>query len=349
MNKLEQLVQSPTFKKFMTRIYGIGASVVVVGALFKIEHWPGASIMLSTGLFTEAIIFFLFAFDATAQADDHAEGAAHGTAEGAAGGGAGGVGVGYAGGPAFAGGGGYGFTGGYGNGLGGAYGPLAPQESVVTFPADGPPGLYFNGGEPVVGAGFAQGGQMDSGAVPLVGGSSIALARLDDLLQQADISPDLLSELGKGLHKLGESLSNMAEVGNVSEASRQYLETIQAADASLGRLSKAYEDAISNVTSQTLTKYSGLTKTLDVIEKQASTYRDEMVNLTSILTRLNTLYAQQRREESDYLRELVVATLESKKYRQQVSELNEHLAVLNKHYAGVAKELKAKKGMPSSS
>lgn len=39
-------------------MYSWGASVVLVGALFKITHWPGATIMLTVGLLTEAIIFF---------------------------------------------------------------------------------------------------------------------------------------------------------------------------------------------------------------------------------------------------------------------------------------------------
>jgi gliding motility-associated protein GldL len=40
----------------------IGASVVIVGALFKILHWKGADTMLMIGLLTEAFIFFLYAF-----------------------------------------------------------------------------------------------------------------------------------------------------------------------------------------------------------------------------------------------------------------------------------------------
>jgi hypothetical protein len=325
MNKLEQLVQGKVFKKFLTRLYGIGASIVVVGALFKIEHWPGASIMLSTGLFTEAIIFFFFAFDSQPEEPDHqgegaGEGVAHGVGHGAAHG--------------------QGGSGGYGGY--GSYGAIIPQEGVAGVPSGGPPGLYFSGGEPV-GIGYGQGAQMGEGVIPPVRGSAIALTRLDDLLMQADISPDLLSELGRGLHKLGVSLSNMEAVGNVSEASQSYLETIQAADESLERLSKTYEEAITKITEKTLFKYRGVAKSLSVIEKEASTYRDEMSNLTTMLGKLNTVYAQQRREENDYLRELVVAALESKKYRQQVAELNEHLALLNKHYAGMARELKTKR------
>jgi hypothetical protein len=50
-------------KNFMAKLYGIGAAVVILGALFKIQHWTGADEMLILGLGTEAIIFFFSAFE----------------------------------------------------------------------------------------------------------------------------------------------------------------------------------------------------------------------------------------------------------------------------------------------
>jgi gliding motility-associated protein GldL len=50
-------------KKVMNFAYGMGAAVVIIGALFKLMHWPGASPMLIIGLGTEALIFGLSAFD----------------------------------------------------------------------------------------------------------------------------------------------------------------------------------------------------------------------------------------------------------------------------------------------
>ena len=50
-------------KKAMGFLYGMGAAVVIVGALFKIQHWPGAGPMLIVGLLTEALIFALSAFE----------------------------------------------------------------------------------------------------------------------------------------------------------------------------------------------------------------------------------------------------------------------------------------------
>jgi gliding motility-associated protein GldL len=55
--------ESKKFKIIMSYIYGWGASIVIIGALFKIMHWPFANAMLIAGLGTEALIFFVSVFE----------------------------------------------------------------------------------------------------------------------------------------------------------------------------------------------------------------------------------------------------------------------------------------------
>ena len=57
-------VNGKRFKNFMAKLYGIGAAIVILGALFKILHLKGADQMLIIGLTTEAVIFFISAFEA---------------------------------------------------------------------------------------------------------------------------------------------------------------------------------------------------------------------------------------------------------------------------------------------
>jgi len=57
------ITEAKWYKTMMPKLYGWGAALVIIGALFKIEHLPGASIMLILGLSTEAIIFFFSAFE----------------------------------------------------------------------------------------------------------------------------------------------------------------------------------------------------------------------------------------------------------------------------------------------
>lgn len=60
---LTEFVTSPGYKKFMGYVYGFGASIAIIGALFKILHLPGASVMLVMGLGVEALIFGLSSFE----------------------------------------------------------------------------------------------------------------------------------------------------------------------------------------------------------------------------------------------------------------------------------------------
>jgi len=60
---LSELVHTSRWKAFMAKLYGWGASVVIIGALFKIQHYQFAGLLLAIGLCTEAVIFFFSAFE----------------------------------------------------------------------------------------------------------------------------------------------------------------------------------------------------------------------------------------------------------------------------------------------
>lgn len=63
MAKSKSFLESRPFKLFMKYLYGLGAAVVILGALFKIMHWPFASEMLIAGMGTEVVVFFVSAFE----------------------------------------------------------------------------------------------------------------------------------------------------------------------------------------------------------------------------------------------------------------------------------------------
>jgi len=60
---ISDFLSSPVGKRITGTAYGFGASIVIVGALFKIQHWPFAGLMLSIGMFTEALLFALSALE----------------------------------------------------------------------------------------------------------------------------------------------------------------------------------------------------------------------------------------------------------------------------------------------
>ena len=60
---LQKWMDSVPVQTFLNYAYSWGASVVILGTLFKLTHLPGANIMLFAGMGTEVLVFFLSAFD----------------------------------------------------------------------------------------------------------------------------------------------------------------------------------------------------------------------------------------------------------------------------------------------
>ncbi len=54
---------SDSGKRAVGMVYSVGAAVVIVGALFKIMHWPMAGVLLTAGMLTEAILFTIGVFE----------------------------------------------------------------------------------------------------------------------------------------------------------------------------------------------------------------------------------------------------------------------------------------------
>ena len=61
--RLQKWMDSVIGQTFLNYAYSWGASVVILGTLFKLTHLPGANLMLYIGMGTEVIVFFLSAFD----------------------------------------------------------------------------------------------------------------------------------------------------------------------------------------------------------------------------------------------------------------------------------------------
>ena len=73
--KLQKWMDSPSGQVFMNYSYSWGASVVILGALFKLTHISGANIMLFVGMIVEAIVFFISGFEKTYDKVPKTEGA----------------------------------------------------------------------------------------------------------------------------------------------------------------------------------------------------------------------------------------------------------------------------------
>jgi gliding motility-associated protein GldL len=288
---LAELVQSSGWKNFIAKLYGLGASVVIIGALFKIQHWPFAGTMLTIGLCTEAVIFFFSAFEPLHEEIDWTL----------------------------------------------VYPELAgiPEEEGEL-----PAGGKHRGG----GGGYVGGGA-----------GSAALAKFDEMLEKAEISPELFQKLGVGMKKLGEATGNISAMGDVSAASAKYMNTIKSADESLGKLADSYQST-AKVINETGSNYKHIADSLSVIEVGGKSYQQQLESLNKNLSALNAAYELQLRGTGEHTREsealykglqtlmkdLTDSVGDTKKYREQIGKLNDNLTALNGVYGNMLSAMNVK-------
>ena len=324
MSRLNDLVSSTGWKNFIAKLYGLGASVVIIGALFKIQHWPMAGLMLTVGLLTEAIIFFFSAFEPLHEEIDWTlvfpelaglppeEGrervAAHrasGSSVAPASVPVGDSTVGIAGGQSIA--------------------PTTVPAGGVTAGIGG--NIIYSGGG---------------------GGSVAALSKFDEILNSAELTPDLLKNLGVGMKKLGEATANMNAMVDVSNASAKYLETVNSANSSLENLAATYKST-TDILNSSSANYQKVADAITVIDEGGKSYQKQIEALNKNLAALNTAYELQKKGADDHVREsatlynelqvlvknLADSAEDTKKYRDQVTKLNDNLAALNNVYGNM--------------
>jgi len=281
----------------MAKLYGIGASIVIVGALFKIQHWPYAGTMLTIGLLMEATIFFFSAFEPLHEEIDWSL----------------------------------------------VYPELAGIQEDETPDLSAHDAKHRGG---VSGGGVISGGG---------GAGSVALAKFDEMLEKAEITPDLFQKLGVGMKKLSESTSNMNAMGDVSAASTKYMSTINTANDSLGKLSDSYQST-AKVINETGSAYHNMADSLSSIEVGGKSYQQQLESLNKNLSALNAVYELQRKgadehmKDSDSLfkgvqglmKDLSESAGDTKKYREQITKLNDNLSALNNVYGNMLSAMNVK-------
>jgi gliding motility-associated protein GldL len=202
-------------------------------------------------------------------------------------------------------------------------------------------------------------GAVGGGGVGVGGGGggagSVALAKFDEMLEKAEITPDLFQKLGVGMKKLSEATSNMNAMGDVSAASTKYINTIKGADESLGKLAESYQST-TKVINETGSNYKNIADSLSVIELGGKSYQQQLESLNKNLSALNAAYELQIKGAGDHVKEseslykgiqglmkdLTESAGDTKKYREQITRLNDNLSALNNVYGNMLAAMNVK-------
>ena len=275
--RLQKWLDSVPGQTFMNYAYSWGASIVILGTLFKLTHLPGANFMLFLGMGTEVIVFFIAAFDRpfdktadgmnlpTHVEDETAEGTegAEGTAAVQGGVAVAGTGVQGGGGTVIINGGGGGVIGGVvGNGEEAARWEGEP----ISFAGGGVTGGVVGGG---VGGGVVAGGVVGGGVVGGGGAGATVPADMADELK--DATTNYVDEL----NRLTEMLQKVSEQSQRLTRDSEEMENL---NRTLTGISRVYEMQLKSASAQI--------STIDEINEQTRHMAEQIVELNKIYARM---------------------------------------------------------------
>lgn len=251
--------------KLVPTIYSAGAAVVILGALFKIQHWDGGSEMLTLGLGTEVVIFLLYAIQTLTQSSDR-----------------------------------------------------DPDWTRVY------PELDDNYSGPAINrAGSAS-------------GSGIT-AKLDNMLDNAKISPDVFDSLGKNFRTLSDTVGRITDLTDATVATNDYAKNVKSASVAIGDMNKSYGVAINAMSS------------MADATKDAQSYREQFQQITKNMGALNAVYELELQDTTKHLKamnafygnltaameNMADATKESQVFKNEMNKLTTNISSLNGIYGNM--------------
>jgi gliding motility-associated protein GldL len=253
---MSKLPKVKGFKKAMHMITCFGAAIVILGALFKIMHYPGAEIMLPVGLIVETFIFVVFGFDVPHEEVDWT--------------------LAY---PEL-------------SGMGheamshedDATLPLTAQLDNLLADARIGPDLIESLGTSMKSLSDTAGKMSD------IGNASVATNEFVDTMKSANKSA---SQLASTFSEAADSMASLAETGNVGASIG---DTLNKVSKNLSALNATYELQLTgnqnhlDATSKFYEGLADLMKNLHDSVDDTKKYRQEMATLSSNLTLLNTVY-----------------------------------------------------------
>ena len=202
---ISEIVQGSGWKNFMKYLYGWGASIVILGAMFKILHLKGAATMLMIGMTIEAIIFFFSAFEPIHEEVDwtlvYPELAGMSDEE-----------------------------------------ELRKYRSDSKH---GGPLDADSIKEIISSVVASSGGVQSSSSAQSVGGAGMTGAlvfteKFNKMLENAEIGPELFDKVSRGLNKLGDTSAKLADISNAAVATNEYADKMKKASESIGSFTENY-------------------------------------------------------------------------------------------------------------
>jgi methyl-accepting chemotaxis protein len=255
---LSELTHSQKWRSTMNYFYSIGASVVLLGALFKLQHWTGGGEMLMVGMSCEALIFFLSAFEPMVETPDWSK----------------------------------------------VYPQLNPDFEIEE--------------------------DLELPVKSTSGG-------LEAMLEKAEITPEMLAKLKKGLQDLTNTAKGIAEISSATLATELYVRNLGQASQSVNSFSEVNNKATLSVErslGDLVHSYEHSSKLISSSSKEmAETFTDSTKKINQQLASTSEKLSSSYKEFTESVhKDFSALSDNSKSYSGEISKMNASLATLNSSY-----------------
>ena len=167
--------------------------------------------------------------------------------------------------------------------------------------------------------------------------SSNITAKLDNMLDNAKISPEIFDSLGKGFRNLSETVGKITDLTDATVATNDYARNVKSASTAINDMNKSYGIAINAMSS------------MADATKDAQSYRDQFQQITKNMGALNAVYELELQDTTKHLKamnafygnltaameNMADATKESQVFKSEMSRLTNNISSLNGIYGNM--------------
>lgn len=167
--------------------------------------------------------------------------------------------------------------------------------------------------------------------------SSNITAKLDNMLDNAKISPEVFDSLGKGFRNLSETVGKITDLTDATVATNDYAKNVKSASTAINDMNKSYGIAINAMSS------------MADATKDAQSYRDQFQQITKNMGALNAVYELELQDTTKHLKamnafygnltaameNMADATKESQVFKNEMARLTNNISSLNGIYGNM--------------
>lgn len=349
-NRIEMFLSSDRGKRLLNFTYSWGASIVILGAMFKILHLPYANQILFIAMIVESCVFFISGFDhpfseyhweevfpvlKSSNPLDR---------------------------PDFSGGGGGIVGGGINLGGEGNVNNISGQQGAGVQGGGGGGGTVIlgggSGGAVVIGGGDGSGGSSGivgggivSGGIVGGGGRASKPADTATAVENAmgslglNISEEDTKNLTESIQKLNDAAEQISKMAELTEVTQKYLDQLSGISDSMAKFTEV-TTSLTNVSDTLLNSYKSITDNSDGINQNSRGYVQQMELLNRNISGLNTIYEIQLKSISSQIESIEHingglnrikemydgSVVDSSVFRNETEKMAQQLAQLNTVY-----------------